>query len=245
MKFTIITVVKNDFKNIKNTIYSVLNQSYKNIEYIVVDGNSTDGTFNYLKSLKDERVNLYSINDKNLYEALNFGIKKAKGNYIGILHSGDLYQSKFALSKIKKKIKSEDFYFCNLSYFNSKNLITRNWKFKNNKINIYNFYQIAHPTLFVKKKIAKEYYYNERYYISADIDYIINLIKKKLTYKYLNINLTYMKNDGLSSSISKKLIEDINILLRHFNLLFFFILIMKTLSKIPGLILFNKKKIKS
>ena len=76
MKFTIITVVKNDFKNIKNTIDSVLNQSYKNFEYIVVDGNSTDGTFNYLKSLKDKKINLYSINDKNLYEALNFGIKK-------------------------------------------------------------------------------------------------------------------------------------------------------------------------
>ena len=54
-----------------------------------------------------------------------------------------------------------------------------------------------------------------------------------------------MKNNGLSSSISRRLIEDINILLRHFKLLLFFILIMKTLSKIPGLILFNKKKIKS
>lgn len=241
MKFTIITVVKNDFKNIKNTIYSVLNQSYKNIEYIVVDGNSTDGTFNYLKSLKDERVNLYSINDKNLYEALNFGIKKAKGDYIGLLHSGDLYQSKLILDKIEKKIKNEDFYFCNLSYFNSKNLITRNWKFKKNKINIYNFYKIAHPTLFIKKKIAKKYQYNEKYSISADIDYIINLIKKKLTYKYLDMNLIYMKNDGLSSLIYKRLREDINILFKHFKLKFFCILIMKTLSKIPGIVLFKKK----
>ena len=76
--FTIITVVKNDERNIKNTIRSVLNQTYKNFEYIVIDGNSTDKTYHILKNIKDRRLFLLQRKDKNFYDGLNFALKKKK-----------------------------------------------------------------------------------------------------------------------------------------------------------------------
>ena len=80
MKFTIITVVKNDEINISNTIKSVLSQTFTEFEYIIVDGRSTDKTIKNIESIKDTRIKLYSIEDNSVYEALNYGIKKASEN---------------------------------------------------------------------------------------------------------------------------------------------------------------------
>ena len=93
MIVTIITVVKNDSKNILKTINSVYNQTYKRIEYIVIDGNSKDRTLSIIKDNKKKISKIYSEVDKNLYDALNKGIKRSKGQIIGILHSGDVYTS--------------------------------------------------------------------------------------------------------------------------------------------------------
>ena len=89
-KITIITPVKNDEKNIEKTIKSVLNQSYRKFEYIVVDGNSTDSTLEIIKKFKG-KIRFFSIKDKNLWDAINFGIKKSSGEIIGILNSNDIF----------------------------------------------------------------------------------------------------------------------------------------------------------
>ena len=84
-KISIITVVKNDVQNIEKTIKSLLNQSYKNFEHIIIDGKSTDGTLSIIKKYKN--IKLVSKKDKNLWEAMNSGIKHSKGDIIGILNS--------------------------------------------------------------------------------------------------------------------------------------------------------------
>ena len=106
MIVTIITVVKNDYKNIEKTINSVNCQTYRNIEYIVIDGKSKDSTYSILK--KQKKISkIYCEKDKNLYEALNKGIKRSKGHIIGILHSGDVYSTEDSIEKsiefLKKK----------------------------------------------------------------------------------------------------------------------------------------------
>jgi glycosyltransferase involved in cell wall biosynthesis len=89
-KITIITPVKDDEKNIEKTIRSVLNQSYKNYEHIIVDGNSKDSTLRIIKKFKG-KIKFFSQKDKNLWDAINFGIKKSSGEVIGILNSNDVF----------------------------------------------------------------------------------------------------------------------------------------------------------
>ena len=89
IRFSIITVVKNDVKNIENTIKSVLNQSFKNYEYIIIDGKSNDGTVKVVKKYKNKICKFISEKDKNLWDGINKGIKKSKGEIILILNSGD------------------------------------------------------------------------------------------------------------------------------------------------------------
>ena len=106
MVVTIITVVKNDVQNIEKTINSVFSQTYEQVEHIVIDGSSTDGTLDIIKKNKKKVSVIYSGKDKNLYQALNKGIKMSNGEVIGILHSGDIYASKnsikISLDFIKK-----------------------------------------------------------------------------------------------------------------------------------------------
>ena len=103
MKITIITVVKNDKLNISKTIKSVLSQSFKNYEYIICDELSTDGTDEVIRrNIKNTKIIYYRKKDKNFYDGLNSAIKKAKGIYIVILNSGDLFYEKNTLKKYFK-----------------------------------------------------------------------------------------------------------------------------------------------
>ena len=159
MKLSIITVVKNDKKNISNTIDSLLKQKFKNYEYIIVDGKSTDGTTEIIKKkIKNKKkIKLIIKKDRNLYEAINRGIKASKGKFIGIIHSGDTYSNNKILNTINKYLKeSADIVIGKLIYINNKRKIVRNWDYKIKKINIFNSFKIAHPTLFIKKKTHKK-----------------------------------------------------------------------------------------
>ncbi len=97
--FSIITVTKNTEEKIDKTIKSVLSQSYKNFEYIIVDGNSKDETFNKIQKYKNKKIKLFSRKDKNFYDGLNFAIKRANGKYISVISSGDFYYSTLILKK--------------------------------------------------------------------------------------------------------------------------------------------------
>ena len=110
-KITIITPVKNDKKNIEKTIRSLSNQTYKKYEHIIVDGNSTDGTLEILKKYK-KKIKLISRKDKNLWDALNAGIKISKGDIIGVLNSKDIFYPN-ALKTINKYFNNHsiDFLF--------------------------------------------------------------------------------------------------------------------------------------
>ena len=122
IRFSIITVVKNDEKNIENTIKSVLNQSFKNYEYIIIDGKSNDGTVKVVKKYKSKICKFISEKDKNLWDGINKGIKKSKGEIIFILNSGDFllrhslktankYFTKFNIDFLFGAIKKNKVYY--------------------------------------------------------------------------------------------------------------------------------------
>ena len=104
IQFSIITPVKNNKKNIKKTILSLKSQSFKKYEHLIIDGESNDGTIEIIKKNLHSNIKFISQKDKNLYEAINYGIKIAKGNYILVLGAGDFLTNKNILLKINQNI---------------------------------------------------------------------------------------------------------------------------------------------
>ena len=105
MKISIITVVRNNSATIEQAIESVYSQTYDNIEYIVIDGDSTDGTLDILKNYRDKIDILLSEKDYGLYDAMNKGIDNATGDIIGFLHSDDLFYDEDVITNVIKKFK--------------------------------------------------------------------------------------------------------------------------------------------
>ena len=180
--FSIITVVKNDEKNIKKTINSVLKQNYKNYEYLIIDGKSTDRTVDNIKRFK-KKFKLVSNKDKGIYDAMNKGIKLSKGEVIVFINSGDTF-TKNALKFVKKQFDIEEkisFVFGTVKRHYTKEMIIKfGYDFK--RI-LYNFdFATSHSVgFFLKKKIYKKVgFYDISFKCSADYDLYFRLFKQNI-----------------------------------------------------------------
>jgi glycosyltransferase len=245
MKLSILTVVKNNKKNLLISLESVLSQSLKNFEYIIYDGMSSDGTKSIIQKYLNKNIKYICKRDKNYYEGLNYAIKNATGDYIGILNAGDKYFNSNVLDKIHKKIleKKCDLLSGNLVYFNEKNYSRRVWNFPVKNLNALTALKIASPTVFIKRKIALSNPYNTNYNISSDTDFNLKISKKNLNYIYLNQFIVLMKTGGLSTNpkfFFIKMVQDILILRKYFKFIYLFIYLYKIFSKLKT---FKNKRI--
>lgn len=222
-KFSIITVVKNDSLEISKTIKSVLSQSFKNFEYIIIDGKSTDGTLKILSKYKHKFNHLISERDNGIYFAMNKGVKISKGEIIVFINSGDLF-SKNALkiiNNIFEKNKKLDFVFGTVRRHYTKSTILK-YGFDKNRLR-YNFdFATAHSTgFFLKKKIFDKYgVFNTKYICSADYDLYYRLIlKNKLIGSFSKKNqlIGIVKSGGFSSKFNffQHIIEETRIRLNN------------------------------
>ena len=125
IKISIITIVFNDAENIHETLSSVRNQDYENIEYIVIDGDSTDGTKEIIEKHIQHIDKFFSEQDEGIYDALNKGIHHASGEYIGFLHSGDFFYGNDVISSLALNIEREgcDAIFSNLDIVDPKDTL--------------------------------------------------------------------------------------------------------------------------
>ncbi len=207
-KFSIITVVKNDKFGISKTIKSVINQSYKNFEYIIIDGRSSDGTLDILSKYKNKINILISKPDKGIYFAMNKGIKISKGKIIVFINSGDLFCKNAIkiINDIFEKDKNLDFVFGTVKRHYTKSTILK-YGFNKNRLR-YNFdFATAHSTgFFLKKKIFDKYgVFNTKYICSADYDLYYRLIlRNKLIGSFSKKNqlIGIVKSGGFSSKLS-------------------------------------------
>ena len=156
MKVSIITISYNNADTIEDTILSVINQDYKNIEYIIVDGVSKDATLEIINKYKSKITTFVSEKDKGIYDALNKGIALATGDVIGMIHADDLYENNTVISDIVDTfIKSEtQAVYADLNYVdrNDTSKIVRKWKSGVYKDGMFlKGWMPPHPTFFVRK----------------------------------------------------------------------------------------------
>lgn len=211
MKISLITITYNSEKTIKDTFQSVLSQRYEQIEYIVVDGASTDQTISIIKKyepLFGNRLKWISEPDKGLYDALNKGIQMATGEIVGILNSDDFFTNNDILGKVAEAFianKDIDAIYGDVHFVNSDNLdkCVRYYSSKVFKRELMRMgFMPAHPSFYIRKECLDKYdYYKTDYKIAADFEFLLRLIyKHNIKTLYLPIDMVTMRTGGVSTS---------------------------------------------
>lgn len=219
MKISIITVVLNAKQTIRDTIESVLFQNYKDIEVIVIDGNSVDGTIDIIKGYGKQITQFVSEPDKGIYDAMNKGVALATGDIIGILNADDFYIDNTVIEKIANIFQQEkvDSVFADLVYIKGNNLNKIIRKYDSSSFHPDKFsYGVmpAHPTFFTKKTIYRQYgVFRTDLKIAADFDILARfLYTHKISYYYLPQTIVKMRLGGVSTALSSVWINNIEIL---------------------------------
>lgn len=192
---SVITVVYNNVNGIKETIKSVISQSYKNIEFIVIDGNSSDGTIEVINNYSDNIDKLISDPDKGIYDAMNKGIDLASGDYIIFMNSGDVFFNNNVLSVIFHDREDSDVIYGNTCQdFGSYKRILKAARPSDNEP-----MPFCHQSVFVKSVILKKYKFNLLYKICSDRDLFIRIFNQNVKYKYFDIVISEIEAFGTSN----------------------------------------------
>ena len=207
MKITIITVTLNSQDTIRDTLNSVLSQTYRNIEHIIVDGGSKDKTLGIIKRYPNKNKKVYTLLGSGIYEAINFGIKNSKGSFITILNSDDFFHSEKTINNVVREInnnKKNKIFFSNVSYFKNVNYYKIIRLFSGKYFKTWQMrigLMPAHPGSFISKNIYKKYgLYEEKYKIASDFEFLLRVLFIK-SIKYYNIPFATVKMrlGGISS----------------------------------------------
>lgn len=237
MKISVVTVSYNSEKTIRETLETVMSQTHDEIEYIIIDGNSTDKTIEILKELEpqfnDANIDFKWISEKDngIYDAINKGIKMSTGDIVGVLNSDDYYAYSSVLEDIEEifKKKNCDCLFANLKYINpSTGNVIRNWKSKSFEKGLFEkSWTPAHPTFYCKKSVYEKLgVYRTDFKIAADVELMYRFLEKNdVSFYFLNKYLVIMRQGGVSNrglkstvTITKEMIKAFKVNGGHLNL---------------------------
>lgn len=204
MKISIVTVCYNSANTILKTIESVNKQTYKNIEHIFIDGHSTDNTLEIIRSNSKREIIILSEKDNGIYDAMNKGIKVAKGDIIGFLNSDDIFFDESSVQKIAESFDDNiDCIYSNLQYINNSGKVVRDWVSKPFKKGMFqNSWTPAHPTFYCKRSIYMKYpIYRCDYIIASDVDLMFRYLEVYgLRSYYKDAYTVRMLTGGLSNN---------------------------------------------
>ncbi|RZK50834.1 MAG: glycosyltransferase [Pedobacter sp.] len=199
---SIITIVYNNVSDIERTICSIIDQDYKNIEYIVIDGNSSDGTKNIIEKYIDKIAKYISEPDNGIYDAMNKGLNLASGDYVLFMNSGDEIFDTTTVSAVFASHPNADIYYGETEMYDENWVSLGQRRHKAPKVFNWKSFKygmnISHQAIYVKRTLAPQYDLNYKY--SADIDWIIKIAKKSTS--IVNVNRYVAKY--LVGGISKK-----------------------------------------
>ena len=206
MKVTIITVTYNSAKFLQDCIDSVIHQTYPDIEHIVIDAKSTDGTLEIIKRYENHITTWVSEEDKGMYDAINKGMQMATGDVIGILNSDDMLASSDVIDSIVKCFKEYkvDSMYGDLVYIDQQNInkVIRYWKGLPYKRFRFNYcWMPAHPTFYFRRELLEELGgYESHYYTAADYEFMARyLYRFRISSKYLPKLIVKMRVGGQSN----------------------------------------------
>ena len=206
-KISIITVSFNSVFTIRDTIESILRQDHDNLEYIIIDAGSKDGTLDIIKEYEEYISYFISEADNGIYDGMNKGIAAATGDIIGILNSDDFYPNSFVISNVAKTFEKQecDAVYGDLVYvkFFDIDKIIRYWQSGEYTVKkIKNGWMLPHPTFFVRKYLYDKYgYYNQDLKTAADYEMMLKLLYKyNIKVFYIPMILVKMRMGGASNS---------------------------------------------
>lgn len=203
---SIITIVYNAESTIEQTIISVLEQTYSNVEYIIIDGGSTDGTLKIINRYKDKIAKWISEPDKGISDAFNKGINLSSGSLIGLLNADDWYE-KDAIEKVVGNYLDANTIICgNVKLYNNSNKFTVK---KSSIDTIESVMNVWHPGMFCPIEIYKKVgLYNIEIKILMDYDFVIRCYLAKLNFKIINDNIANMRYGGVSNQLITKSMKE-------------------------------------
>jgi glycosyltransferase involved in cell wall biosynthesis len=221
-KLTVITIVYNNVHDIERTVLSVLNQSYENIEYLLIDGASNDGTLEILKQYEGRIGRLVSEKDKGIYDAMNKGLSLATGDYVLFMNSGDEIYASDTVEKIFATQPDADIYYGETEMFDEnwnslgqrRHRTPEHFTWRDFKFGM----SISHQAIYIRRALTEPYDLN--YQLSSDIDWIIKAAKKAKNIVNVRMYVAKYLMGGMSKKKHRQsLAERFNIFSKHYGLI--------------------------
>jgi glycosyltransferase involved in cell wall biosynthesis len=221
-KLSVITIVYNNVKDIERTMLSVINQTYANIEYIIVDGLSSDGTISIINRYSANISKLINEKDEGIYDAMNKGLAAAAGDYVLFMNSGDEFFAPDTVAKVFSSAPDADIYYGETEMINSEGQSLGRRRHKAPKHFTWRSFKygmsVSHQAIYIRRSITEPY--DRQYQLSADIDWIIRAAKK--AEKIVNVHsyvARYLVGGMSKAKHRQSLTERFDIMKRYYGLL--------------------------
>lgn len=200
-KLSIITINLNNSEGLRKTIQSVVGQTFKDFEFIIIDGKSKDSSVDIIKENADNITYWISEPDQGVYFAMNKGIEKAKGEYCLFLNSGDWLFDQDTLKSAFLNFPDKDIVYGNME------TPAGSWRYPDKlKFSIFFFAGIGHPVSFIRRTLFDQFgYYNTEHKVVSDWEFfILTLVKNGCSYKHIDFTISYFNFDGISSDAKSR-----------------------------------------
>lgn len=210
MKLSIVTINLNNCEGLRRTIESVVNQTYRDFEWVVIDGGSTDGSVELIESYAEHFAYRVSEPDKGIYNAMNKGIKASSGDYLLFLNSGDYLYDNEVLQLFVSTSPTADVVYGNAIVVDAKGNEISKW-ITPDKLRLSYFWggTISHQSTFIQKRCFERFLYNEDNRIVSDVELFITLLYKGYSFEKYDSYVARVDNSGISSVIKRTEIDGV------------------------------------